>query len=203
MDNKIYLALDVSTTNVGIATFTQSGELYDLRHLKLKNDKDHIDFERLIHKANTFSEYFEELKNVFHLKNLEVVDIYIEEPLLASNDQQTAIKLQKFNGICSYTIYKLFNIIPKLISVHESRKLFCPELVNRKIKKGEIVETLSFPQEYINDKKLYIWRKVAEKEKTIEWFYTKNNTLKPESFDMSDAYCVGKSSLLKYGIIKN
>jgi hypothetical protein len=34
-----------------------------------------------------------------------------------------------------------------------------------------------------------IWEQVAKREPQINWNYTKNNTLKKENFDMSDAYC--------------
>ena len=41
------------------------------------------------------------------------------------------------------------------------------------------------------DKKMIIWEKVAKKEPQIKWLYTKNNTLKKENFDQTDAYtCV-------------
>lgn len=92
--------------------------------------------------------------------------------------------------------------MPEKISVHESRKLFCPELVKISKRKGELVETLSFPDEYKKKKKLYIWEKVARLEPQIEWFYTRNNTLKDMCFDMSDSYAVGIAGLKKLGIIK-
>ena len=41
------------------------------------------------------------------------------------------------------------------------------------------------------DKKMIIWEKVAKKEPQITWQFTKNNTLKKENFDQTDAYtCV-------------
>jgi len=36
-----------------------------------------------------------------------------------------------------------------------------------------------------------LWELVAKKEPQISWLYTKNNTLKKENFDMSDAYVAG------------
>jgi hypothetical protein len=41
------------------------------------------------------------------------------------------------------------------------------------------------------DKKAVIWELVAKREPQIIWSYTKNNTLKKESYDMTDSYaCV-------------
>jgi hypothetical protein len=38
---------------------------------------------------------------------------------------------------------------------------------------------------------MIIWDLVAKKEPQIKWLYTKNNTLKKENFDQTDAYtCV-------------
>jgi len=41
------------------------------------------------------------------------------------------------------------------------------------------------------DKKMLIWEKVAKKEPQITWSYNRNNVLKKENFDQTDAYtCV-------------
>jgi hypothetical protein len=39
------------------------------------------------------------------------------------------------------------------------------------------------------DKKQIIWDLVAKREPQITWQYTRNNTLKKENFDQTDAYC--------------
>jgi hypothetical protein len=70
------------------------------------------------------------------------------------------------------------------------------------MRKGERIETMSFPEKYLKDKKLYIWEKVAKLEPQIEWFYTKNNTLKDMCFDMSDSSCVGFAGLKSLGVLK-
>ena len=91
---------------------------------------------------------------------------------------------------------------PMKISVYESRKLFCDELVKVSYVKGEKKETLSFPPEYRKEKKLYIWKKVCNLEPQIEWFYKRNSdNPKPMCFDMSDSYAVGFAGLKKLGII--
>ena len=88
------------------------------------------------------------------------------------------------------------------ISVYESRKLFCNELVKVSYVKGEKKETLSFPPEYRKEKKLYIWKKVCNLEPQIEWFYKRNSdNPKPMCFDMSDSYAVGFAGLKKLGIL--
>ena len=101
------------------------------------------------------------------------------------------------------TYYTIFDIYPKKISVYESRKLFCSELVKVSKVKGELKETLSFPPEFRDEKKLYIWKKVCNLEPQIEWFYKKDSKEpKDMCFDMSDSYAVGFAGLKQLGIIK-
>ena len=53
--------------------------------------------------------------------------------------------------------------------------------------KGKFVLFGGLPKDI--DKKMIIWEKVAKLEPQIQWLYTKNNTLKKENFDQTDAYC--------------
>ena len=200
---KYIWSLDISTTNIGCALWNSKGKLIELKHLELKLGKDIPVEDRDMHKAEIFKEYVVEYKKrILNELNGEIVNIIVEEPLGGSNNANTVSLLFGFNGICRYILFKVFDVYPKKISVYESRKLFCSELVKTSYKKGEKVETLSFPKEYIKEKKLYIWEKVAKLEPQIEWFYTKNNTLKDMCFDMSDSYCVGYAGLKVLGIIK-
>lgn len=203
--NSYLLALDVSTKNVGIALFdNQNGDLIELKHLLLKVSRDISPEDRYIYKANLFKEYIEYYKEyVENDLNGQIVDISIEAPLsnTPKNINTTALLLG-FNGIISYKIYEIFNIIPIKISVHDTRKLFCPEFINLKKEKGKLKETLSFPKGWINtDKKEYIRKKVEHLHNDIEWHYTRNNTIKDTSHDMSDAYAVGFASLIVKNVI--
>lgn len=203
MENYIW-SLDISTTNVGSALWDKRGKLIELKHLSLKTDKDVPVETRDLHKSDMFWEYCEKYReHVGRELNGKISHIFVEAPLQSTpkNINTTALLLG-FNGMARLVLYKVFGFMPEKITVHESRKLFCPELVKQSKRKGEIVETLSFPDEYKKDKKLYIWEKVSNLEPQIEWFYTKNNTLKDICFDMSDSYAVGVAGLKKIGIIK-
>jgi hypothetical protein len=50
------------------------------------------------------------------------------------------------------------------------------------------------------DKKNVILEKVANLEPQIVWEYTKNNTLKKENFDMTDAYTCVRAVMCKDGL---
>jgi len=201
---KYIWSLDISTTNIGSALWNAQGKLIELKHLELKLSKDIPVEDRDMHKAEIFRKYVSEYKErILNELNGEIIHIVVEEPLGGSNNANTVSLLYGFNGICRYILFRLFEIYPKKISVYDSRKLFCPELVHTEKRKGEIVEVLSFPPEYIKEKKLYIWKKVCTLEPQIEWFYKKDsNEPKDMCFDMSDSYAVGIAGLKQFGILK-
>jgi len=200
---KYIWSLDISTTNIGSALWDSNGKLIELKHLELKLAKDIPVEDRDIHKAEIFRKYALDFKDrVLNELNGDVIHIIVEEPLGGSNNPSTASLLFGFNGICRYILFMIFDIYPIKISVYDSRKIFCSELVKTSYKKGEKVETLSFPPEYIKEKKLYIWKKVCNLEPQIEWFYKKGTTEpKDMCFDMSDSYAVGFAGLKTLGII--
>ena len=199
-----FWSLDVSTTNVGSALWDKRGKLIELKHLSLKINKDvPVEF-RDLHKADLFKEYCENYKRKIETEyNGKVKHVFIEAPLSNTprNINTTALLLG-FNGIARYILYEVFGFPPEKITVYESRKLFCPELVKTTKKRdGSVKETLSFPPNYRTRKKTYIWEKVSNLEPQINWFYTRNNTLKDICYDMSDSYCVGYAGLKKIGVV--
>jgi len=201
---KYIWSLDISTTNIGSALWDSNGKLIELKHLELKLGKDVPIEDRDIHKAEIFRKYVLEFQaRILEELNGEIVHIIVEEPLGGSVNPSTAALLFGFNGVCRYILYTIFGIHPKKISVYESRKIFCQELVKISYRKGERVETLSFPEKYRKDKKLYIWEKVCKLEPQIKWFYKKNSEEpKDTCFDMSDSYAVGFAGLKQLGIIR-
>jgi len=201
---KYIWSLDVSTTNVGSALWDRKGKLIELKHLSLKTDKNTPIEYRDLYKAELFKDYCNKYKQYVNEElNGEITNVFVEAPLqnTPKNVNTTALLLG-FNGMARYVLMEVFGFKPDTITVYESRKLFCPELVHQKKRKGELVEVLSFPENYRKKKKLYIWEKVTKLEPQIEWFYTRNNTLKDICFDMSDSYAVGIAGLKKIGIIK-
>ena len=121
-------------------------------------------------------------------KNLGIVSVIIEEPLLNSNNVYTIQTLLRFNTLICKTIYDMIGIVPEFISTYNSRKFAFPELVKENDKKKHVLFG-GLPKDI--DKKMIIWDLVAKKEPQIQWHYTKNNTLKKENFDQTDAYaCV-------------
>jgi len=175
------LGLDVSTKTIGIALFDVNSEkLLELTHLSpVPKSEMSSKIEELIIKSNLFKIKLEEYKNI------GVTKVIIEEPLLNSNNVNTVGVLMRFNTLVCKEVYDVLNIIPEFISTYNARRFAYPELINKN-EKGK--EVLFGGYDKNIDKKNLIWELVAKKEPQIVWHYTKNEKLKKENFDQTDAY---------------
>ena len=180
------LGLDISTKTIGWALFDiKTQDLLELTHVspRPKNkDTEENKMLELILKSEVFKTKLEDYKK------LGIVSVIIEEPLLNSNNVYTIQTLLRFNTLICKTIYDVLGIVPEFISTYNSRKFAFPELVQENDKKKYVLFG-GLPKDI--DKKMIIWELVAKKEPQIQWQYTRNNTLKKENFDQTDAYaCV-------------
>ena len=178
------LGLDVSTKTIGWALFDiMSQELLELTHISpVPKPKEDNKIKELFLKAEVFKQ------KLVEYKNLGITKVIIEEPLLNSNNVYTVQTLLRYNTLISKEIYDTLGIVPEYISTYNSRKFAFPELVKEN-DKNKFVLFGGLPKDI--DKKMIVWGLVAKREPQIEWQYTKNQTLKKENFDMTDAYaCV-------------
>ena len=178
------LGLDISTKTIGWALFDlKDKNLLELTHVSpVIKPKPENNMEEMMYKVDAFED---KLNNY---KNLGITKVIIEEPLLNSNNVWTVGTLLRYNSMISRSIYNILGIVPNYISTYNSRKYAWPELVQEN-DKGKRVLFGGLPKTI--DKKELIWNKVSDAEPQITWLYTRNNTLKKECFDQSDAYtCV-------------
>jgi len=185
-NNPKVLGLDISTKTIGWALFDiMNQELLELTHISpVPKPKEENKLTELFLKAEIFKQ------KLIQYKNLGITKVIIEEPLLNSNNIYTIQTLLRFNTLISKEIYDILGITPEYISTYNSRKFAFPELVKEN-DKNKFVLFGGLPKDI--DKKMIIWELVAKREPQIKWQYTKNQTLKKENFDMSDAYacCLG------------
>jgi RNase H-fold protein (predicted Holliday junction resolvase) len=176
------LGLDVSTRTIGVALFDiQSKELLELTHVSpTPKPKEENKIKELLLKGEIFR------TKLLDYKDMGITKVIIEEPLLNSNNVYTVQTLLRFNTLVTKEIYDVLRIVPDFISTYNSRKFAFPELVKEN-DKGKFVLFGGLPKDI--DKKLIIWELIAKKEPQITWQYTRNNTLKKENFDQTDAYC--------------
>lgn len=176
------LGLDVSTKTIGWALFdSDSKQLLELTHISpIIKEKNIPKMKELFQKSDIFRTKLEQYVN------LNIQKVVIEEPLLNSNNIYTIQTLMRYNTLISKEIYDVLGIVPEYISTYNSRKNAFPWLVKEN-DKGKFVLFGGLPKDC--DKKQIVWEQVAKREPQINWVYTKNNTLKKENYDMSDAYC--------------
>jgi RNase H-fold protein (predicted Holliday junction resolvase) len=176
------LGLDISTKTIGWALFDiESKELLELTHISpVTKPKEENKMKELFLKTEIFKTKLE------GYDELNIKKVVIEEPLLNSNNVYAIQTLMRYNTLISKEIYDVLGIVPEYISTYNSRKNAFPWLVKDN-GKGKFVLFGGLPKDC--DKKQIIWEQVAKREPQINWGYTKNNTLKKENFDMSDAYC--------------
>ena len=180
-DSPKVLGLDVSTRTIGVALFDiQTKELLELTHISpVPKPKVENKIEELLLKAQIFRE------KLLSYKELGIQYVVIEEPLLNSNNVYTVSTLMRFNTLICKEVYDVLGVVPEFISTYNSRKFAFPHLVQPN-DKNKYVLFGGMPKDI--DKKVVIWELVAKKEPQIVWWYTKNNTLKKENFDQTDAY---------------
>jgi hypothetical protein len=195
------LALDVSTSTIGIALFENlgnKGKLKLLHHVSPKvKPQPQNKMEELFKKVEIFEKEF-----LTNYADFGITKVIIEEPLLQSNNVYTIGTLLRFNGMISKSVYDTIGVVPEFISSYDARKFAFPELMAvRKFKKDGTPLTekqieknqpvLFGAYDFDVDKKYVLWEKVAELEPQVTWFYDKKNKLKKETFDTSDAYVCG------------
>jgi RNase H-fold protein (predicted Holliday junction resolvase) len=200
------LGLDVSTKTIGIALFEGDGTLMELTHITpVIKPKPETKMEELFKKVDAFE------KLLTRYIELDIEKVIIEEPLLRSNNVNTVGTLLKFNGMISKIVSEVLNVIPEFISSYDARKYAFPELMQIRThnKKGEPYSEKQLSKnkpvlfggyKWDIDKKMIVWEKVADLQPQIVWEYTRNNTLKKENFDMTDAYVTVLAAQKRDGI---
>lgn len=167
------LALDISTSVVGIAIFDEKHKLHELSHIKFTNGK------TLFEKLDEFIEHIQRYKEI------KFTQISIEEPLLRFagkfSNANTIQKLTQMNAMISCYLYKHLGLEPVYYNVLHARKTAFPDLTIPK----------SHPH-----KKYLIWECVMKMEPTINWVYSKTGKLADTNFDMCDAYVVGLAHIV-------
>ena len=174
------LGLDISTKTIGFALFDLSGsKLLELTHFSPKIKPQPEDkLEELLKKSDAFKKHIE------NYKDMGILRIIIEEPLLNSNNIYTVQTLLRYNTMICKIVYDTLGIVPTFISTYNARKFAFPDLVNKN-DKGKNVLFGGYPKDI--DKKQVIWDHVNEVCSEVKWLYDKNGKLKKENFDMSDA----------------
>ena len=212
---RIILGLDVSTRCIGstVASLDDDGtiKILEISHLRLKIPSKIKGTKSLFLKSDLFKQKLKDKYMKYY-----ITDVIIEEPLISSNNSETAATLMRFNGMISQSVKDILGVIPDYISSYDARKYGCPSLmairkynkhgepysykkIQKSIRKNELVLFGAYPFDCA--KKYILWNYISEKFPDIKWEYNKKQELKDENFDASDSLmCVlGYVSKCKYG----
>ena len=160
------LGLDISTSKIGYSIIDKDNKLIACSFKKFKPLA-------LEDRAELFYTFLLEIKN-----NHKIEKIFIEEPFSMFGGGRTTAgtmaKLQRFNGMCSFAVRRVFNQNATLISANKARKL-----VGLKIKRGEDTK-----------KKVIEW---CQKKYPRDFIIVLTNygNPKPGTDDMADSIVIG------------
>lgn len=174
------LGLDISTKVIGFALFDiTASNLLELTHFSPKIKPQPEDkIEELLLKADAFKKHLE------NYKDIGIIKVVIEEPLLNSNNVYTVGTLMRYNTLIVKNCYDILGVVPTFISTYNSRKYAFPSLVGPN-DKGKNVLFGGFPKDI--DKKHVIWEHVNSLFPEVKWLYGKDGKLKKENYDMADS----------------
>ena len=174
------LGLDISTKTTGFSLFDITGSnLLELTHFSPKIKPQPEDkIEELLKKADAFKSHLE------NYRDIGIIKVIIEEPLLNSNNIYTVGTLLRYNTLILKNCYDILHVVPTFISTYNARKYAFPSLVNTN-DKGKNVLFGGYPKDI--DKKHLIWEHVNSLFPDVKWIYDKNGKLKKENYDMADS----------------
>ena len=163
------LGLDISTSRVGVSVMNEKEELIFCDAIKMNNKS------TLEDRCLVLEKFLNDLK-------YEIKLVFVEEPFMmfsgGKTTAHTMAKLQRFNGMCSFMIKKLFGISPLLIPANRARKT-----VGIQIKRGTCTKT-----RVINF--------VQQKYPNFQVYYTKHGNPRPGTDDKADSVVVALAGLL-------
>jgi len=176
------LALDISTSCTGYCIFNKNGDLIKMDYIDLSKHKD------FYKKSAKIKDVLKTIK-----KNFNINSIAVEENLQAFrpglSSAKTLMTLAQFNGTVRWICHELFNLIPASINVNAARKAIGLK-INRKLKESTKEQVRNWVT--LNEPTINSWPS-----KVLKSGRNKGQVrIKKESFDMADAYVVGKAYLI-------
>jgi len=108
------LGLDISSSKIGIAVLDTADNILVSETIRLKSSMP------LEERALKFETRMREIE-----KHYTPMCVFVEQPALmfkgGKTTAQTMAKLQRFNGMCCYIVYSVFDMVPTLINPRSAR----------------------------------------------------------------------------------
>lgn len=140
MKQPMILGLDVSSSKIGIAILDYDKKIVSTDLIKFKPETP------LEERAKLFENKLVKLQKFYNIE-----EVFVEEPFIAfgggKTTAHTMAKLQRFNGMCCYSIYNIFDAVPNMVNVRAARTKLGIK-IPRGIKQNE---TKRFIVEYVEN----------------------------------------------------
>lgn len=180
MEKKVcILGLDISSSKIGIALIAYNKEILTSEVLKLSSDMS------LEQRALMLENKLKKLDSYYLID-----DVFVEEPFVAfgggKTTAQTIATLQRFNGMCSYICYKVFEFEPNMVAVRTARNKLGIK-IPKNVKK---TETKKFIIEY-----------VQTNHPEFKYNMTHKGNPEPGTDDRADAVVIGLYGLSLINIV--
>ena len=170
------LALDISTSIIGVLWVDKQGEIIFCEHCDLRKHKP------LFEKVDVFRKF---LADIRYLQTV-VREIWIGEPFVFFNSGgssgKTMALLQRFNGMTSLVIRDAFHMDPQYVGASKARKLNEIKIPRGTKAKEEVLK--------------FLLDKVPE----FKVEYTKHGNPKPGYYDRADSVIIARAG---YTLWKN
>ena len=183
------LGIDISTSITGFAIVADGQIVYydsiDLRKYKNIFDKTIAMKEKLLDLYEMYQCANEDSMRLGY-SQFPIEHIYIEQSLHmfmgGKSSAKTLSILTRFNGIVSWLVYELFEIVPEFIGASTARKQ-----AGIKVPRGQKAKQV-------------VLQHLLDNEPAFKIEYTRNGNPKPESYDRADAIII---ALAGYNLKKN
>lgn len=173
------LSLDISTSCTGFCIFDDENNLELISYINLSKHKDFYE------KASEVKNIMLKIKNDYNIKHIAVEEnLQAFRPGLSS--AKTLMTLAQFNGTVRWICHEVFSLKPESINVNAARKSIGLK-INRKLD----ISTKDQVREWVfeNEEKIESWpTKILKSGRNKGQVRIKN-----ESYDMADAYVIGKA----------
>ena len=162
----VTIGLDISSSKVGIAVLDKDENIVLSEVIKFKTNT------ALEDRAQKFERRMREIEKAY-----VPYAIYIEQPALmfkgGRTTAQTMAKLQRFNGMCSYIVATVFDMVPTMVNPRSARSK-----LGIKIPRGQ------------NAKKIIVEWVAGEYKEQFKYNMTRHGNPQPGTDDRADAVVV-------------
>ena len=176
----LYYGFDISTSIIGVSTFSDAGNWLGSYHIDLRKT------DGILAKADQFARWFNE-RGIAE----DDATYFVEERLGGFSGGRTSaqvlMKLGAFNAVCSYILWsapttKFRSVVYLHPSTWKARMKHEGLIIPHGADKKEL--TLHF-----------VMRKEPKFKELMQ--YTKTGKAQPWMYDIADSYCIGKAGFLK------